>query len=83
MSYEANTKSHITFYVTLNNYTKDQFGNTNFNPCLSEPVSTPIVKPIEYGMMNYNSLSKKTSDSGYTEFKSAYNPPNCEICSKY
>ena len=78
MSCEMN-KPNITYYVTLDSYTKDRFGNTNFNP----PLSQPIEKTITYEMNNYNSLSKNTSQTGYTEFKNAYNPPTYEICSKY
>jgi len=86
-TYEYNTKPNLCYYVNLNTYTKGKFGNTNFNP----PLTDPIVKTnVSYQMNNYNSLggnypqncSHNTKNFvSYPYLGSAYKKPICEICS--
>ena len=52
MSYEQN-KPSISYYVNLATYTTGYFGNTNFNPPLSDPIPKTIVS---YTMNNYDSF---------------------------
>jgi hypothetical protein len=85
MSYEQN-KPSLCYYVNLATYTNGYFGNTNFNPPLSDPVPKTIVS---YTMNNYNSLTlpvEKCSQDvriyqTYAKMASAYNKPDCTICS--
>jgi hypothetical protein len=85
MSYEQN-KPSISYYVNLATYTTGYFGNTNFNPPLSDPIPKTIVS---YTMNNYNSLTlpvEKTSQDvrtyiTYAKMASAYQKPDCSVCS--
>ena len=85
MSYEQN-KPSLCYYVNLATYTKGYFGNTNFNPPLSDPVPKTIVS---YTMNNYNSLTLPTEKCSqdikmyqmYAKMADAYQKPDCSICS--
>lgn len=85
MSYEQN-KPSISYYVNLATYTTGYFGNTNFNPPLSEPIPKTIVS---YTMNNYNSLTLPVEKSSqdvhtyitYAKMANAYNKPDCSVCS--
>ena len=84
MSYVYNTRPNLCYYVNLNTYTKGKFGNTDFNPPLSDPIEKNI---ISYNLSDYNSLSglKRVLDvnpnDSYQYFGNAYREPNCELCS--
>lgn len=82
-TYEYNTKPNLCYYVNLNTYTKGKFGNTDFNPPLSDPIKKDIVS---FQMSNYNSLRSKSVPinpiDNYQSFGNSYNDPICELCSK-
>ena len=84
--YTYNQPSPICYYVNLNTYTKGKFGNTNFQP----PLTQPIVKTkVSFDMSNYNSLSDPSRTCShntnnfisYPLLGSAYQKPICNICS--
>ena len=83
MSYTYNNFKDTTFYVNLNTYTKGKFGNTNFNPPLSDPIEKNV---ISYQLSDYDSLIKKdrtiNPNDNYACFLNAYHDPICDVCSK-
>ena len=87
MSYQKNNSASVCYYVNLNTYTKGKFGNTNFNPPLSEPI---LKDTVSYTMNNYESLgghpqmsSMNTNNyRSYPYFQVAYNKPDCNLCTK-
>ena len=81
MSYEYNIKPNVCYYVNLNTYTKGKFGNTDFNPPLSDPIQKNI---ISYQLSDYDSLrSVQTNpNDNYQYLGNAYKDPNCDLCSK-
>ena len=80
-------KPSICYYVPLQQYTQGKFGNTDFNPPLSQPIEK---RKVTYIMPTYDTITKPrdqcshntSNDITYSYFGYAYNKPDCSVCSK-